>query len=366
MMGDNAALMASVFGYNLSELNNYAFAGNTLQEYIIAVLVLAGIIIFLRLFQAVVLRKLRKLSLKTKTNIDDLFIGMLQSLGWPLYFVAALYIVLQFMSAPPGLDTFMLYALMVIAVFYTARIANSIIKYSADRIAEKRAKEEKDTDRSVIDILTRIAKGIVWAVALLVLMQNFGFDITALVAGLGVGGIAIAFALQNILGDIFSSFSIFFDKPFKAGDFIIIGNDMGTVKKIGIKSTRIDTLQGQELVVSNRELTETRVHNYGKMQKRRVLFTFGITYDTPVSKMKKIPKIVENAVKSQKDAEFDRAHFKEFGESGLNYEAVYYILSADYNRYMDIHQEINLGIKEKLEKEKIEMAFPTRTVYLKK
>jgi small-conductance mechanosensitive channel len=168
------------------------------------------------------------------------------------------------------------------------------------------------------------------------------------------------------LADIFASFSIHFDKPFKVGDFIIIGNDMGTVKKIGIKSTRITTLEGDELVVSNRDLTETRVHNYKRMRKRRVSFELGVEYSTPVKKLKKIPKIVEGIIKGIDLLEFDRAHFKNFGDFSLNFEVVYYLKSKDYNVYMDKQQEINLKIKEKFDKERIKIAFPTQQIFLKR
>jgi small-conductance mechanosensitive channel len=165
---------------------------------------------------------------------------------------------------------------------------------------------------------------------------------------------------------LFSAFTIYFDKPFKEGDFIIIGNDMGVVKKIGVKSTRIQTLEGQELVVSNTELTSTRVNNYGKMQKRRVVMNFGVEYSTPTKKLEKIDKIVEKIINKMKDVDLDRVHFKEFGDFSLNYEMVFYINTGDYNKYMDIREKINLDLKREFEKEGIVFAFPTQTIFLEK
>ena len=185
-------------------------------------------------------------------------------------------------------------------------------------------------------------------------------------AGLGIGGIAIAFALQNILSDIFASFSIYFDKPFKVDDFIIIGDDKGVVKKIGIKSTRIQTLQGEELVISNKELTESRVHNYKKMERRRIVFVFGVTYETPTEKVKKIPSIIKDIIEKTELADIDRVHFKEFADFSLNFEVVYYLKTSDYAEYMDTQQEINLAMKEHFEKEQIEFAYPTQTVFVHK
>jgi len=197
-------------------------------------------------------------------------------------------------------------------------------------------------------------------------LSNFGYNISTLIAGLGIGGVAIALALQNILTDIFASFSIYFDKPFQTGDFIIVGNDLGVVKKIGIKTTRLQTLQGEELVISNKELTETRIHNYKKMQKRRIVFNFGLTYDTSSAKLKKVLQILKGIIDKIEIAELDRVHFNKFGDFSLNFEVVYYLASSDYNEYMDTQQAINLAIKEKFEKDGIKFAYPTQTVFVNK
>ena len=201
---------------------------------------------------------------------------------------------------------------------------------------------------------------------LLLILSNLGFDITTLIASLGIGGVAIALAVQSILSDLFNSLSIYVDKPFTVGDFIIVGDHMGTVQKIGLKTTRIQALQGEEIVISNSELTSSRVRNFKQMQKRRIVFAFGVTYDTSTEKVKKIPEMVKNAIDPLEKAEYDRAHFKNFGDSSLDFEVVYYVLTGDYTEYMDIQQSINLRIMEEFEKEGIEMAFPTRTVHLVK
>ena len=180
-----------------------------------------------------------------------------------------------------------------------------------------------------------------------------------------VGGIAIALALQNILGDFFSSLAIYFDKPFKVGDFVVLGDQMGTVKKIGIKTTRIQVPQCEELVVANSELVKSQVRNFGIMQRRRNLQNIGVTYDTPAEKLKQIPDMIKQIVTEQNNTEYDRTHFKTFGDSGLIFEVVYYVLTGDYKEFMDLRQKINLNIVEKFNQEKIEFAFPTQTVYVK-
>jgi small-conductance mechanosensitive channel len=156
------------------------------------------------------------------------------------------------------------------------------------------------------------------------------------------------------------------DRPFQTGDFIIVGDVMGTVKHIGIKSTRIESLWGEEIVVSNKDLTEARVKNYKRMENRRIVFEFGVTYQTPSAKLRKIPEIVKKIIEGIELADLDRVHWKNFGDSALNFEIMYQVHTADYNEYMDVQQEINLQLKERLEKEGIEFAYPTQTIYVHK
>ncbi len=329
-----------------------------------AVVVFILAIIVLKIFKYVILSKLKKVVARTKTKYDDLIVGIIDSVGWPFYVLLSLYIALQFIKVPEFLKTVTHYSIMVVVTYYVVRGVQSLIDYGTRWIILKRRKEEKDTDTSIIELLGRIAKGVLWIVAILLILSNIGYNITTLIAGLGIGGIAVAIALQSILGDIFASFSIYFDKPFRVGDFIIFGEDMGEVKKIGIKSTRIQALQGQEIIVSNKHLTETIVHNYKKMEQRRVVFNFGVKYDTALEKLKMIPTLVKDIVTRIEMARIDRAHFFKFGDFSLIFEVVYYVATDDYNKYMDIQQEMNLAIKERFEKEGIEMAYPTQTILI--
>jgi small-conductance mechanosensitive channel len=255
--------------------------------------------------------------------------------------------------------------IIAFAAFLLIIAAQKFIDYGAEKIIKKREKGEGDNGE-IIKLLSVIAKILLWVVAVLLILSNLGYNITSLIAGLGIGGIAVALALQNILGDIFSSFSIYFDKPFKPGDSITVSGHTGVVKKIGIKSTRIQTLQGEELIMPNSELTKASVQNFGFMKRRRVIFNINIAYGSPAEKLKRIPDMIRKIVAAQTETEVDRVHFKAFGDSSLIYEIVYYVGSGDYNRYMDIQQAINLAIVGKFEEEKIEIAYPTRTVYVKK
>lgn len=210
-----------------------------------------------------------------------------------------------------------------------------------------------------------ILNAIIWMIGLVFMLGNLGYDITAIIAGMGIGGIAIALAAQNIIGDLFNYFVIFFDRPFEVGDFLVIGDENGTVDKIGIKTTRIKTLSGEQLIVANSDMTSSWIHNFKKMQRRRIVFTIGVTYETTIEQVKMIPGILKDIVQSETRVDFDRAHFKSFGDSSLDYEIVYIVNTADFNTYMDIQQEFNFQIYQKFGEMGISIAFPTRTLYLR-
>ncbi|GAH16691.1 unnamed protein product, partial [marine sediment metagenome] len=241
------------------------------------------------------------------------------------------------------------------------RVVNIVIAWYAEKGSKKQMSEH------ILFVLKKIINGVIFLFAFLIILYVLKIDLSGVVIGLGVGGIAIAFALQNVLSDAFSAFSIYFDKPFEIGDYIVVGEYSGTVKKIGIKSTRVQLLQGEELVLANSMLTTTSVRNFKKMEKRRITFSFGVLYGTPTNKLKKIPGIIKDIVNSKKIQYIDildRVHFTEFGDFSLNFQVVYYLKTKDYTKYMDTQQEINFAIKETFEKEGIEMAFPTQTIFI--
>ncbi|MBI1212058.1 MAG: mechanosensitive ion channel [Alphaproteobacteria bacterium] len=214
---------------------------------------------------------------------------------------------------------------------------------------------------SLVNIIIRTA---VWSVVVLALLSNIGVDITALVAGLGIGGIAIGLAAQGIFSDLFASLSIIFDRPFVRGDFVVFGDSMGTIENVGIKSTRIRSLSGEQIVISNANLLQSTIHNYQRLYQRRIVFSLGVTYQTPVEKVRRIPQIMRDSIEAVEKTRCDRCHFKEFGDSALTYEAVYFVLDPDYNIYMDVQQAINFELMTRFEREKIDFAYPTRTLMI--
>ncbi len=345
---------------------NYEVFGNTGRDYLTAAILAVAGILLLNLFKRVVLIRIRAAASRTKTEFDDVLVSIISKVHWPLYVLISAYIATQTLALPPVIERLFHYSLIISVAYYATRAVQDVVDFTANNLIKKREKNGGAHEASVIRTFVRIAKWLLWAVAILVVVSNLGFNVTTLVAGLGIGGLAIAFAFQKILEDIFSSISIYFDKPFEIGDFIIVGEHMGVVKNVGIKSTRIQALQGEEIIISNRELTSTRIQNFKKMEKRRVAFKFGLVYGTSNAKLEKALAIVKDVVKKAKLAELDRVHFKEFGDFSLNLEVVYYLNSKEYNDYMDTQQEINMGIKEGFEKERIEFAYPTQTIVLSK
>ena len=251
----------------------------------------------------------------------------------------------------------------VFVVIFSLTIIRFLVS-AANELFQRASEKEGAVDLSRIRPLRSISVFVIWVAGLLFLLDNLGMDITAVVAGLGIGGIAVALAAQALLGDLFSYFVIVFDRPFEIGDFLIFGDILGSVEKIGIKTTRLRSLSGEQISVSNSDLTSSRVRNYKRMEKRRVVFGIGVVYRTPAEQLRRIPEILREAVEAEELAAFDRAHFARYGDWSLSFEVVYNVLSPDYNLYMDVQQRINLAIFERFEAEGIEFAFPTRTVLM--
>ena len=347
------------------EILTQTYWHNTVENYLIAFGVFVVFLIIFKIFEKILLKKLEKLVKKTKTDIDDELIKIIESIPNIFYVLISVYIGLQFLLVNSMITKILNALLIILIIYWGTKAATNIIEYVLYKMAAKKGSVKREKN-STYFALSLVAKIVLWATGFLLLLSNLGVNITAFVASLGIGGIAIALAAQNILGDIFSSFSIYFDKPFEIGDYIVVGEQKGTVKRIGLKTTRIQALQGEEIVVSNRKLTDTQIRNFKKMKKRRIDFEIHATYDTPTTKMKKVPGMIRKIIKDVKLCTPDRIHFKEFGDSGLIFEIVYFVDSNSYKESMGARQEINLEIKKAFEKEGIEMAFPTRTLHVNK
>ncbi|MCF8720906.1 mechanosensitive ion channel family protein [Nitrospina gracilis] len=300
---------------------------------------------------------------RTKALSDRLVKRLSDKTHWFFLLVIALYVGSQKLPIPEGLaekwtNVVFLLGLVLVGVWGH----NAILLW-----AERAYENKKDKDASFATALGVIKFIILlgfYAVLLLVALDNAGVDIAALVAGLGIGGIAIALAVQKILGDLFASLTIVMDKPFVIGDFIIAGADMGTVQHIGLKSTQLKSINGERLVIPNSDLLDSRIRNFRKIPERRQVFLIGVTYDTPADKLERIPGMIKEIIESQPDTRVDRIHFKQFGAYSLDFETVYWLLQGDYAFMMDTQQAINLALCRKFQAEGIEFAFPTQTIQL--
>lgn len=321
------------------------FFGFEISPAWIPVIVFIIVYFILWLIEKFIVLKIKKIAQKTTNKFDDALIEAFESIGWPFYFFISLFVAVQFIELPGFFNSVLRLATLAVVTFYAVLVVQKIISYLTEKYIKKRENEKKH-DPSVIRVLSKAFSYSLWVIALLLIASNAGYDVTALLAGLGIAGIAVALAVQNILSDVFSSLSIYFDKPFKVGDFIIVGTDMGVVQKIGIKTTRVQALQGEEIVFSNKELTESRIHNYGRMSRRRVEFRFGVELDTSLGKIKKLNGLIKKSLEKIKDITVDRIHFKSLGDYSFIFEVVYFLPTGDYNTYMDIQQEINYSILE--------------------
>jgi small-conductance mechanosensitive channel len=339
------------------------FFGNSVLDYSEALVVFVLLLVGFKLFQTLLLANLKRLAQKTQTDVDDTFIKIIESIKPPFYSFIALYLAIKILV----ISSFIAQVINVVLIIWIVYEVISVFQILVTYIIAKRFDKEKDTaTRSALTMLGKITKGVLWAVGILMILSNLGVNVNSLIAGLGIGGVAIAFALQNILTDLFSSFAIYFDKPFLVGDFITVGKDSGTVLKIGIKSTRLRSLTGEELIISNRELTTARIQNFKRLTERRLIITLGVVYSTPKEKLEKIPGMLKEIVEGVSQTRFDRAHFKDFAPSSLDFELVCFVKTGDYTEFMNAREQINLAIIEAFGKEKIEFAYPTQTVYLEK
>lgn len=348
----------------LQDFLQQSYFNNRIFDYLICLLLFLSGVIIVRIFERFILIRLKRWAQKTDTKVDDLVLRITEKKLLPIFYIGIFYLSIQHLSiSPPLLKIINAFGLLLLTIF-AVRFLLTVIIYALEIFWESK---EKDTSKKfAFTMIYTVIRVVFWTIAVLIVLDNVGVKISTLIAGLGIGGVAIALATQAILKDLFSYFIIFFDRPFEIGDFIIVGDYMGVVDHIGIKTTRLLSLGGEQIVFSNTDLTDSRVRNYKRMAKRRVVFKLGVIYQTTSQQLKEIPKVIEDIIENIKDTIFDRAHFSSYNDFSLDFEIVYYVVGNDYNKYMNIQQEINLKIKEEFEKRKIEFAYPTQTLFLTK
>lgn len=348
------------------EILNSTFLGNTLRIWGLSLLVFVLVLIALFLLKRFVFNRLMKLALRTRTDLDDLIVSLPKHTKSIFLVVLSMYISSLLLSMPVEvrqvLRTLTIMALLLQLGFWGVAVINFLVsRYT-------RLQLEKDPTEPIdLRIFGLISKFVLWTLVGLLILDNIpGVQVTSLIASLGIGGIAVALAVQNILGDLFASLSITLDKPFVVGDTIRVGDMTGSVENIGLKSTRVRSVDGQQLVFSNNDLLNSRIENMKRMERRRVDFTIGVKYDIPYEKLEAIPDMIREIVTAHEDVTFDRAHFSSYGDFAVKFEAQYYMDTTDFQTYMDTQQSIYLKLFQKFESEGIDFAYPTQTIYLEK
>jgi len=342
---------------NARSLLRTEFEGNSLLVWLIAAGVFVLVLGALLLLRLVLVKRATKVAARTSTGLDDLILNVISR-------THTLFLIVLALSAGSLALTLASDVRDYIAMVLGAAFIIQVIVWGNEGIGfwtERQARLNKGS-LGTLTAVAFMARLVLWALMVLLLLDNFGIHVTTLLGALGVAGIAGALAAQTVLGDLFAAISIYLDKPFEVGDFIIFDEFLGTVSSVGLRSTRIASLWGEELIVSNSDLIKSRIRNYKRMRQRRIAFNLGAAYGTPREKVELVPQIIRAAVEAQNPVRFDRSHLKGYGDSSIDFETVYYVLSPDYNVYMDIQQAINFLIMRRFEEEGIRFAHPVRVM----
>lgn len=348
----------------LAQLLHRLWQDNSAHQWLIAVAVLVGVFLLLAAVRRLIVVRLGAIAQRTENQLDDLAVALVRRTRSYFLFLVAAYVASRYLEIPPRTDRTLGLVWHLVLLLQLGFWGNAGVDFVGLRYVERRRAADTATGLATIKALAVTAKATVWIIVFISALGAFHYDVRTLVTGLGVGGIALALAVQNILGDILAALAIVFDKPFDIGDFIVAGDVSGTVEHIGLKTTRLRSIGGEQVIVANSELLKSRIHNYKRMYERRVVFNTDVTYDTPPDIIARIPGMIREIITAQAPVRFDRSHFSAYADSSLRFETVYYVLDPDYGRYMDIQQNIYLEMLRRFDAQGIEFAFPTRTIYV--
>jgi small-conductance mechanosensitive channel len=336
--------------------------GNSVRAWLVATFALAVTLALLVFARRLITRRVAARIARTKTRFDDLALDMVDRTRIYFLFAIALVVAVRFVEVPARIGGLLDNLVALVVLLQAARWATGVIGFYVARHVDKRRGTSDAANLWAARMLGFAANVAVWAVIFVAVLDNLGFDVTTLVTGLGIGGIAIALAVQNVLGDIFAAMSIVLDKPFIVGDFIVVDGFSGTVEQIGLKTTRLRSLSGEQIIFSNGELLKGRIRNYKRLYERRNVFLTDVAADTPTEVVQRIPGMLREIVEAQQPVRFDRSHFSAFTDSALRFETVYFVLDPDYNKHMDIQQSIFVSLLARFRKDGIELAVPTRLI----
>ncbi len=339
------------------------FFYNTIEKWLVAIVIFAFVWIITLVLKKILYRRILAFSRKTDSKLDDMIAQLISRIKFFFPLALGLYFGSLSLTLPRTVAVLIEKLTILVLLLQGGIWAADIITSWLERRKEQR-RDENAAAATTLAALNFLIRTALWATIVLLALDNFGVQITTLLAGLGVGGVAIALAIQSILGDLFASLSIILDKPFVLGDFIVVDNFLGSVEHIGLKTTRLRSLSGEQLIFGNSDLLKSRIRNYKRMAERRISFSVGVAYQTPYERLVAIPAMIKEIIEARPNVRFDRAHFKEYGDSSLNFEIVYWVQTPDYSVYMDIQQAINLALYQRFTAEGIEFAYPTQTIHL--
>ncbi|NOT74657.1 MAG: mechanosensitive ion channel family protein [Cyclobacteriaceae bacterium] len=324
---------------------------NTIEAYLIAgVAIILGLLL-IRIFKRLILKRVEKWVAKSETQVDDMIVSGVERFGLPLISFMVVYWGISTLTLSPQVQKVVNVATSVVTAYFVIRFILTTIKIIlSSYISKQENGAEKVKQVGGLMIIVNI---VIWVLGGIFLFDNLGYNVSTLLTGVGIGGIAIALAAQNIVGDLFNYFVIFFDKPFEVGDSILVDDKNGTIEYIGLKTTRLRSVSGEQIVISNSDLTKSRVHNYKRQETRRIKFNVSISFHTPLEQVRAIPEKLKSIIEGVPDTRFDRAHFANFSDYALVFEVIYFVTVPDYAKYMDVQQEINLKVMELFKQEKI-------------
>jgi small-conductance mechanosensitive channel len=335
---------------------------NSVRAWAIAIAVGLGAFVALLLVRTLLLGRLSAIAKRTTTELDDILVEIVARTRPYFLAAAAAVFASRFLVLPPTTDVYVAGAFSIVLLLQCGMWGATAVDLWINQRLNRRVTGVDVASATTIRALGIGIKVLLWVIIFITALDKFGVNVTTLVTGLGIGGVAIALAVQNVLGDLFAALSIVLDKPFDVGDSIAVDQMSGTVERIGLKTTRVRSLSGEQIIISNSDLLKSRIRNYKRQVERRVVFTTDVTYDTSPEMMARIPGMIREVVSAQQPVRFDRSHFVQYTDSALRVETVYFVLDSDYTRFLDIQQTINLELLRRFHAEKIDFAFPTRTV----
>lgn len=344
----------------MNEILNRIYFHNSIRDYLLAAAIVAIGLSLIRILRRFIFERIKGWIKGTSTVIDDYVFSGINRFGFPVLYFLVLYFGVNYLQFSPRGIHIIDIATTVIVTFLILRMVSSMLMILLRSYIRKQDNGEEKVKQ--MDGLMMMITFIIWIIGLIFLFDNLGYDVTAIVTGLGIGGIAVALAAQNILGDLFNYFVIFFDRPFEVNDFITIDEKQGTVEHIGIKTTRLKSLGGEQLIIANGDLTSSRIHNFKRMERRRAVLKFTVGYHSPVQTLETIPDLLKRIVETEQHALVDRSHLAVLTDAGATFEIVFFVLSSEYIVYMDMLQSINFKVLKEFEAIDVQLVATVRTV----